>query len=299
MSMIKHISKRVSIFSLLMLLSLASFSQDKTIISPYLTFQYFKDSDNHRFLQTILTYSFNRMELPLPDMEISFSHGSPGGDQQVSVKTDTKGFAKLPLDDSLVLPVDKDGFWLFTTEFKGNDSIEAASAGLLIKDVNLKMSLSEADSIKTITLNATVTEEGEVKPVADEIIYIYVPRMFSMLSIGEVTLDGSGTASIEFPADLPGDEEGNITIIAKFEENPLFGNVENKILQQWGLPKENYSPSTHRALWTKTAPRWMIYTLSVLLTGVWGHYLFAIISLILIRKDAKKQLVNNNEKILK
>jgi hypothetical protein len=44
----------------------------------------------------------------------------------------------------------------------------------------------------------------------------------------------------------------------------------------------------------------MIYTLSVLLAGVWGHYLFAIISLIRIRIDAKRQeALDNYGKVIK
>ena len=54
----------------------------------------------------------------------------------------------------------------------------------------------------------------------------------------------------------------------------------------WGTPTDYSVPVSHRALWTKTAPKWMIYTLSILLAGVWGHYLFAIISLIRIKREA-------------
>jgi hypothetical protein len=43
----------------------------------------------------------------------------------------------------------------------------------------------------------------------------------------------------------------------------------------------------------------MIYTLSVLLSGVWGHYLFAIISLIRIRINAKKKKVEKIELFIK
>jgi hypothetical protein len=34
---------------------------------------------------------------------------------------------------------------------------------------------------------------------------------------------------------------------------------------------------------------WMIITLSILLMGVWGHYFFAIISLIRIKIEAKRE----------
>ena len=95
--------------------------------------------------------------------------------------------------------------------------------------------------------------------------------------------------AIEFPSDLPGDKEGNLVIIAKIEENATFGNVEKRETIKWGLPTDYSVPVTHRALWTKIAPRWMIYTLSILLAGVWGHYLFAIISLIRIKIDANRK----------
>ena len=52
--------------------------------------------------------------------------------------------------------------------------------------------------------------------------------MFSLLQIGEITLDDNGTGTLEFPSDLPGDKDGNITIITKFEENATFGNVEKQ-----------------------------------------------------------------------
>jgi hypothetical protein len=161
------------------------------------------------------------------------------------------------------------------------------------------MMLTEADSVKTITVKAFVMDNGKEKPVSGEAVKVYVPRMFSLLTISELTLDDTGSATVVFPSDLPGDKEGNLTIISRFEENQTFGNVEKREIQKWGLPTDYSVPKTHRALWTKTAPKWMIYTLSILLIGVWGHYLFAIISLIRIRKDAKNQKDDGNDLFIK
>ncbi len=151
------------------------------------------------------------------------------------------------------------------------------------------MLLAEVDSIKTITVHALVNENGSEIPVPDEPVMIYVPRMFANLLLSELYLDETGTATFEFPSDLPGDKEGNITVIAKFEDNYTFGTVEKVETLKWGVPTDYFVPVSHRALWTKTAPKWMIYTLSILLAGVWGHYLFALISLIRIKRDAKNQ----------
>lgn len=275
--------------SLLMFFSGCLFSQTPALISPSVQLQYFKNADNQRFLQTILTYSVNRMELPLPGMEISFFSGSDQKTLIGKVLSDEKGIARFEIGSNLKLISDKDGKWSFSSAFKGNDTIEAGTSELTVRDVRLEMLLTQADTIKTVTVNAFVTENGKEKPVSGEAVKIYVPRMFSLLPIGELTLDDAGTASLEFPADLPGDKEGNLTLIAKFEENPTFGNVERRETIKWGLHTDYSIPKIHRALWTKTAPKWMIYTLSVLLAGVWGHYLFAFISLIRIKRDAVRQ----------
>jgi hypothetical protein len=274
--------------SLLAVIPVNLLSQNSAEISPYTQLQYFKNTDDQRILQTTLTYSKNRMELPLPGMEVSFFTGTDPKVLVARLLTDDSGIARLELKNDTRLPINKDGMWSFRSEFKGNDTIEAGTSGITVKDVRLEMALTLVDTIKTITVKAFINESEKEKPVSGEVVKVYVPRMFSLLPISELTLDDSGTASVEFPSDLPGDKEGNVTIIAKFEENQTFGNVEKRETLKWGLPTDYSVPKTHRALWTKTAPKWMIYTLSILLTGVWGHYLFALISLIRIKRDATK-----------
>jgi len=278
-----------SIILLLLIVSSPSFPQAGVKISPYFQLQYFNITDEIKGLKATLTYSSNRMELPLPGMKISFYSGATSQNLIGSGLTDENGIAGVTLADYRSLQTNAEGFWTFSAEFTGNDSIYGTSSEISIKDVSFVMSLSEVDSIKTITLNVTSIQNGKEVPVSGEMVMIYVPRMFSLLPVGEVTLNESGSASIEFPSDLPGDREGMITIISKLEEHPDFGNIERKISKKWGVPNEYSVSASHRALWTKTPPMWMIVTLSILLTGVWGHYLFALISLFLIRREAKKK----------
>ena len=285
----KKLINIILLLSLLPVFSMNVFSQDSAVISPYIQLQYFKNTDDQRVLQTNLTYSKNRMELPLPGMEISFFTGADKKELIATALTDNKGVARLELNNDAKLKTDKNGMWAFSSEFKGNDTVKAGTSEVTVKDVRLEMALTLVDTIKTITVKAFIKVNGTEKPVSGEAVKVYVPRMFSLLPISELTLDDSGTATVEFPSDLPGDKEGNLTLIARFEENQIFGNVEKRETLKWGLPTDYSVPKTHRALWTKTAPRWMIYTLSILLAGVWGHYLFALISLIRIKLDAKRK----------
>jgi hypothetical protein len=287
-------SLNILLISLLLAVNSTISAQEKTRITPYISFQYFKNTDNQQSLKTTLTYSVNRRELPLSGMEISFFSGADKKELLGNIVTDNKGVATLVLTGEMKISTDNTGKWVFNSQCKGNDTIEAISGDLSVKDVTLETSFKIPDTVKTINVKAYTKTNGKETPVAGEKVLVYVPRMFSLLPIGEITLDEAGTGFIEFPSDLPGDKEGNLTIITRFEENEKFGNVEKKEILKWGVPTEYTYPTSHRALWTKTAPRWMIYTLSVLLAGVWGHYLFAIISLIRIRLDAKKQEALDN-----
>ena len=84
------------------------------------------------------------------------------------------------------------------------------------------------------------------------------------------------------------DADGKVLVIAKVEENEQYANVETEMNYSWGVPSMHGLSGSHRALWTPIAPMWMIVTLTVLLSGVWGHYIYVIIQLILIKRESKK-----------
>jgi hypothetical protein len=293
----KSIVLPLLLLSLFSSTAISSYSQEK--INPSVQLQYFKDTDGNSILKTSLTFSRNRMEIPLKGMKITFYSGTARKTRLADIITDDKGVAVYNLKPGSDFLTDNNGSWPFASEFAGNDTIGPGTSEILIKDVSLNMIFTEKDSIKTIVVNAKKKEKGKDVAVTGETVTIYVPRMFSLLPIGEAKLDESGSASVEFPASLPGDKEGNVTIIARFEDHPEFGNVEKKSTLKWGLPSTYSVPAGHRALWTKTAPKWMIYTLSILLSGVWGHYLFALISMIRIKILAKKNKVEKTELFIK
>ncbi len=54
----------------------------------------------------------------------------------------------------------------------------------------------------------------------------------------------------------------------------------------WATPKRLINAEgPARELWTPIAPMWMIITLIIMLAGVWGHYIYAIVQLIGIRRS--------------
>lgn len=257
---------------------------------PYFDLVYLKDNEGEKILSARIYYEDEISEKSLPGLTIKFYTNQ---DEPVLIGeavSGNDGRATVSLDETVMAENLPEGeSWWFYAEFEGNERISMVSAETTIMDVNLDMTLNEEeDGTKSVTLNGSVFSDGEVINLSGEEVYLFVPRMFSLLQVGSGILE-DGTVTISFPDDIPGDAEGNLPVIGRIHEHWQYGNVERKIISDWGVPASHEVAESYRALWTQIAPRWMIVTLTILLLGVWGHYIFAIVSLIRIRRLAKKQ----------
>lgn len=258
-------------------------------VEPVMEMTYLKDTWGKVSLRTSLVNYVNRVPEPLPGLAVSFYAGEDSLIRLGSVPTDAEGHAVLILEETSGLPRSADGSVRYLAEFSGNDEILPAESELYITDVILEMSLDLVDSVRTVSLKAYTETDGEQVPVAGEDVYVYVSRMFSDLPVGEDFLGENGEYTTEIPADIPGDAKGNIEIVARFNDHYLFGTVEKRQIVQWGVPADYDFKIPRRTLWTQIAPLWMIITLSIMLTGVWSHYIYVIIQLIRLRRIARKE----------
>jgi len=231
----------------------------------------------------------NRLPVPLPGLQIFFYAGEDSLVSLGEVSTDEEGMAVLVLEGGLELPAGEDGSVRYFAEYQGTENILPADYEVYVNDVNLEMSLDLVDSVKTISLRAYSLVDGEEVPVADEDVYIYVKRMFKDLPVAEDFLDENGEYVTELPDDIPGNAEGDIEVIARFNDHYLFGTVEKRQTMRWGVPTQYDFAISQRTLWTQIAPLWMVITLSILLAGVWGHYIYVVIQLFRLKKIARKE----------
>jgi len=204
--------------------------------------------------------------------------------------TDSAGRAKLLVPLSNQFPLTEDGLTLFRVTFAGKNRYEASEQEFAARPAWLTVNLAEEDSIRYIDARLMQKNAaGELVPVGEQTIHLYTPRLFSLLKIGEISLDGSGYGRIEFPANIIGDTLGNVMVYAQLEEHEQFGFVRAKVMAPWGIPKHFLDPEKpSRELWTPVAPLWMIITLIVMLAGVWAHYIYAIIQLVRIKRASEK-----------
>ena len=207
------------------------------------------------------------------------------------VKTSSDGVAKIIVSAKNPYLRNEQGAITFKAGFSGNEKYEATDVESAIKPGKLAISFYEEDSMKYVKVTATQLEKNGIEtPLGGQDVIVYVPRMLSLLKIGQITLDSTGVGTSEFPMDIVGDSTGNLTVIAQIEENDLYGNVRSESKINWGIPKHLISPERpSRELWTPVAPLWMIITLIIMLLGVWSHYAYTIVQLFRIKKIAVQQ----------
>lgn len=261
-------------------------------ITPNLSLLYMSTSNDTVILTANIFIKRETGTFGLENAEIGFSLSD-------GKETKSLGIVKAGYDGTAILklPVkpgslkDKDGKTTYTAYFSGKGNYLATSASVIAKLAKIQLTFSKEDSVHTIHVKVTQLEgNNEIKPVPNESVIIYVPRMLSDLKIGEITLDEIGMGSIEYTGGLVGDSLGNLLVIAKIEENDNFGNVLGKSTVSWGIPKQYFlAERPARELWTPIAPVWMIVTLIIMLAGVWGHYIFAVIQLIIIKRQSKQK----------
>jgi len=242
-------------------------------------------------LTAVLSIRRGDFTLALMNAPVEFS--AAGSHEPIALgktATDQEGIARCSFPRA-GLPPSADGMIAYTVHFNGNEKYPPAGASFAAKPATLRLTFDTGDSIRTLSVTAIQwNEKGEETAVAGETVLVYVPRLFSLLKVGEITLDENGNGTLEFPNGIVGDSLGSLKVVARIEEHDTFGFVQGSQVIGWGVPKHLYKAETpSRELWTPVAPLWMIITLIIMLAGVWAHYGYAVYELVMIRRLSKKK----------
>jgi hypothetical protein len=289
-----------SCFLLIVILAfpqIKAFSQDKkdslAEMNTKISLLYLNTSNDTAVLTANLYISRDQRPFALQNAGILFT-ATAGSETKLlgKIKTDDQGNAVLKVLVNSGIPCTNEGKTVYSAKFNGTAKYLSSNESITVKLAKITVNFSKEDSSRFIKVSAKQVESnGSLKPITKEKVIVYIPRLFSLLKIGEIALDDNGEGRIDCPEQLVGDSLGNITVIAKIEDNDTFGNVQGQSSITWGIPKQYYlAEKPSRELWTPVAPIWMIVTLIIMLTGVWAHYLYAVGQLIKIKFARKKDL---------
>ena len=256
--------------------------------SPLIEFVSIQKNDNSVDLKTSVKAKINGTLTKLAGLKIEFTIGADSTAKILGEAiTDSKGVAIFTCKPDQ-LTTDKEGKLNFKVSFAGKDSIESAEEFVVVKRGRLEITPVKEDSLLTVKVKLFDLSTGTEMPVDSTTLGVYVKRLFSALKLGEGTTDATGETTLEIPNDLPGDAKGNLTLLARLDENETYGNLEASVVQQWGIPVSDEVKELPRALWSSHPPIWMLVTFIILMSAVWGHYLVIIVQLFRLRKEEPK-----------
>lgn len=154
------------------------------------------------------------------------------------------------------------------------------------KEANIDISFVKEDSLHLCNLVVT----SDSTPVPDVSIRVYVRRLFGLLPIGdEATTDENGAAVVEFPDDLPGNDNTTLEVIAKIEDDDNFGTVVAESTVNWGVPKKESGNVNERSLAgsRSNAPIYFIVVSNLIIFGIWGTLFYVVLQVFKIKKLGK------------
>lgn len=168
--------------------------------------------------------------------------------------------------------------------------VAAAAANNRWTDINIGLTLLSAEH----KIQAEVSGmEGESRtPVSGAEIRLMVKRRFGNLQLGEVIMTNKvGVAYFSAPDDLPGDPDGNLSLIAQLNDEEEFGLVLSEAILPAGMPFTPVSLTAKRAMWNinRKAPVWLILTYSLGVLTAWGFIFYVMLQLRSIYKLGKEE----------
>lgn len=230
---------------------------------------------------------------PVSDLQIEFLSRLDSTSKSLgTATTNDEGVAVLDGVPFSTLLLSLDHRFNLTFKVLENDDYVETPKELSFSEVDIKLDFKEIDSVKQIVVTiSSWDEDGSLIPIEETEAYLFVPRLFSLLPIGDIYTDEEGTGMMVFPTDLPGGSKGEMIVIAKIEDHEKFGNVAVSNTINWAKPTNHESGQLPRGLWSPDAPLWMLITFIVLMVGVWFHYGWILLNLLRIKSYSR---INSN-----
>jgi hypothetical protein len=162
-----------------------------------------------------------------------------------------------------------------------------------IRKAKISIDTSSTDGTKNISVTVMKYENNSWVPVKDAEVKIGIQRLGGILPAGDeenYTTDSTGIVNGEFKKDsLPGNEHGDLMLIARVEDNDELGNLIIEKDVPWGVAtKADNSFFNQRALWSTRfrTPLWLLFMAYTIVIGVWGTIVYLVVQLIKIKNQS-------------
>ena len=268
-------------------------AQDSAVVSrTMLSVDYFLPATNVPYLEVTTKKKIGRKFEPVQNISVNIYFNEAEQKNLLGkVITDTIGKGRIGLPPSFKNTWDSLDEFKFVAQSDSTAGQETLTADITIKKAFLTVDTTTVDGARTVTGELKERNGNVWVPVKDIDMNLSIKRMLGNLSVGDeatYTSDSTGVSSAEFKKDsIPGDEKGNIILVAKVDDNDTYGTLVTEKTVSWGKainpPKDFFA---QRTLWSTSheTPIWLLFTVWSIVIGIWGTMIYLVLQVLKIRK---------------
>ena len=271
----------------------SAIAQDSTKKELVINIGYFVNDNKITWLMVNAKTKIDKKFQPVKDVTINLYLDKDSAANFVGkVTTDERGVAKAILPSALKALWQESPAHTLIGISEANKEFDETKTEATITKTKITIDTLSDGETKTIAVKVSSFNGTEWLPARDVEMKVGVSRSASsILSAGDeatYTTDSTGTVTAELKkTKLPGDEKGNIILVAKVEDNDKYGNLLVEKSVPWGVAtKQDNNFFDQRTLWSTRfrTPFWLLFMAYSIVIGVWGTILYLIIQIVKIKK---------------
>ena len=263
-------------------ISIASYAQDAKN-DLLLSLSYFNNNNQTQYLTAHTKTKIEGKFQLVAGIQLSFYIGSEAPANLLGKSiTNDKGEATVLIPAAAKEEWNKTSKPGFIVVSEASKLYDANKANTDIVKAKIKIDTAADKKIVATLLELKDTVWAPVKGVD---IKIAVKRFDGDLNVSETqtyTTDSTGMASADFKRDtLAGDSKGNLVLIAKVEDNDIYGNLSSEKIVPWGVATNFISQYDRRTLFARRghSPIWLEMLAYSIIVGVWGVLIYLIVQI--------------------
>ena len=269
---------------------------DSTKAETSITIHHFVINNSFQYLQVDAKIKVNSRWQPLKRQVFQLYLDSNKAENLINkVITDSDGKAKAIIPPGLKSTWDASSTHKFIAVAEGTSKEEETTTESEVTKAKILIDTSYNDGTRTVNVQVLKFENDNWTPVKGVDVKIGVKRLGGELKIGDeetYSTDSLGQVAGEFKRDsLPGDVKGNLTLIAKVEDNDQLGSLSIEKTVPWGIYVKPVTNFGQRALWAARgkAPMWLMFMAYSIILAVWGVIFYLILRIIKISRLGKEE----------
>ena len=283
----------VAALALLVAGPFSAIAQDSTKKGLVVNIGYFVNDNKITWLMVNAKTKIDKKFQPVKDVTINLYLDKDSTANFVGkVTTDERGVAKAIIPSALKALWQESPAHTFIGISEANKEFSETKTEATITKTKITIDTLSDGETKTIAVKVSSFNGTEWLPARDVEMKVGVSRSASsILSAGDeatYTTDSVGRITAEFKkTNLPGDEKGNIILVAKVEDNDKYGNLLVEKSVPWGVAiKQDNNFFDQRTLWSTRfrTPFWLLFMAYSIVIGVWGTILYLIFQIVKIKK---------------